>query len=181
MMTILVQVFQAATGSLTAAQSYQQLDDQLRRIDTIIRSDLEGVTARFTPPLDPAQNLGYFEYAENEFADLQGEDSDDTSASPPRPPRAGLSPGGCGWVRDLTGTVLRQQCVHADHDHQRICRDHLFLAQWQPLSPRPADRTGAATSIISWPITTGLQPPATLFYPVTFAAGNPSNGRPVSR
>ena len=77
MMTILVQIFQAATGSVTAAQSLQQLDDQLRRIDGIIRADLEGVTAKFTPPLDPAQNLGYFEYGENEFADMQGEDSDD--------------------------------------------------------------------------------------------------------
>jgi hypothetical protein len=77
MMTILVQIFQAATGSVSAAQAFQQLDDQLRRIDGIIRSDLEGATARFTPPLDPALNLGYFEYGENEFADLQFEDSDD--------------------------------------------------------------------------------------------------------
>src|SRR5215813_2644307 len=76
-MTILVQIFQAATGSVSAAQAYQQLDDQLRRLDGMIRADLEGVTARFTPPLDPDQNLGYFEYGENEFADLQGEDSDD--------------------------------------------------------------------------------------------------------
>ena len=30
-----------------------------------------------TPPLDPKNNLGYFEYGENAFADLQGEDSDD--------------------------------------------------------------------------------------------------------
>ena len=71
-MTILVQVFQAATGALSAAQSLQQLDDQLRRLDGTIRSDLLGVTAHFTPPLDPAQNLGYFEYGENEFADMPG-------------------------------------------------------------------------------------------------------------
>ncbi len=77
LMTILVQIFQAATGSVSAAQAYQQLDDQLRRLDGVIRGDLEGVTARFTPPLDPAQNLGYFEYGENEFADNQGEDGDD--------------------------------------------------------------------------------------------------------
>jgi prepilin-type N-terminal cleavage/methylation domain-containing protein len=77
MMTILVQIFQAATGSVSAAQAYQQLDDQLRRLDGILRGDLEGVTARFTPPLDPAQNLGYFEYGENDYADLQGEDCDD--------------------------------------------------------------------------------------------------------
>src|SRR5947209_5964082 len=77
LMTILVQIFQAATGSVSAAQAIQQLDDQLRRIDSIIRADLDGATARFTPPLDPIQNLGYFEYGENEFPDNQGEDSDD--------------------------------------------------------------------------------------------------------
>jgi hypothetical protein len=76
-MTIVVQIFQAATGVLSAAQTIQGLDDELKLLDSTIRADLGGVTARFTPPLDPAQNLGYFEYGENEFADLQGEDSDD--------------------------------------------------------------------------------------------------------
>jgi prepilin-type N-terminal cleavage/methylation domain-containing protein len=92
-MTILVQIFQAATGAVSAAQAYQQLDDQLRRIDGMIRGDLEGVTARFTPPLNPTQNLGYFEYIENEFADSQGEDSDDcirfTTKAPPNRPFTG--------------------------------------------------------------------------------------------
>jgi type II secretory pathway component PulJ len=93
LMTILVQIFQAATGSVSTAQAYQQLDEQLRRLDGTIRADLEGVTARFTPPLDPAQNLGYFEYGENEFADNQGEDSDDyirfTAKAPPERPFTG--------------------------------------------------------------------------------------------
>jgi type II secretory pathway pseudopilin PulG len=92
-MTVLVQVFQAATGAMSAAQAIQQLDDQLRRLDGTIRSDLQGVTARFTPPLDPNQNLGYFEYGENEFADIQGEDSDDyirfTAKAPPGQPFTG--------------------------------------------------------------------------------------------
>ena len=30
-----------------------------------------------TPPLDPKDNLGYFEYGENSFADNQGDDTDD--------------------------------------------------------------------------------------------------------
>jgi prepilin-type N-terminal cleavage/methylation domain-containing protein len=93
LMTILAQIFQAATGSVSAAQAYQQLDDQLRRLDGIIRGDLEGVTARFTPPLDPEQKLGYFEYGENEFADNQGEDGDDyirfTAKAPPGQPFTG--------------------------------------------------------------------------------------------
>src|SRR5262249_17919766 len=36
-----------------------------------------GVTARLDPPLDPQDNLGYFEYIENCQADAQGEDTDD--------------------------------------------------------------------------------------------------------
>ncbi len=92
-MTIMVQIFQAATGAVTAAQQLQGLDDQLKRLDATIRADLGGVTARFTPPLNPAANLGYFEYGENEFADNQGEDSDDyirfTAKAPPGQPFTG--------------------------------------------------------------------------------------------
>ena len=77
MMTAIVKTFQAATGALNAAQVYQELDNQLRLLDSTIRSDLNGVTARLTPPLNPNNNLGYLEYGENEFADVQGEDSDD--------------------------------------------------------------------------------------------------------
>jgi prepilin-type N-terminal cleavage/methylation domain-containing protein len=77
MMTIIVQIFQAATGSVTAAKVYSQLDDSLRELDATIRTDLQGATAHFTPPLDPADDLGYFEYIENTWADAQGEDSDD--------------------------------------------------------------------------------------------------------
>jgi prepilin-type N-terminal cleavage/methylation domain-containing protein len=77
LMTIIVQIFGAATGSLSGAQAYQELDNKLRQLDVTIRSDLQGVTASFTPPLDPKDNKGYFEYGENSFADQQGEDSDD--------------------------------------------------------------------------------------------------------
>jgi len=85
-MAVVAQVFQAATGAVSTAQAIQDLDGQLRRLESVIRSDLGGATARFTPApnyplgpfgLDPLQNRGYFEYGENEFADNQGEDSDD--------------------------------------------------------------------------------------------------------
>jgi prepilin-type N-terminal cleavage/methylation domain-containing protein len=102
-MTILVQVFQSATGALSAAQTIQELDDRLKLLDSTIRSDLGGVTARFTPPLDPALNLGYFEYGENEFPDIQGEDSDDyirfTAKAPPDRPFTGRM-----WVNPLVST-----------------------------------------------------------------------------
>ncbi len=77
MMTVIVQIFQAATGAVSAARTYQDLDSGLRQLDATIRQDLGNVTARMTPPLDPKNNLGYFEYIENSFADLQGEDTDD--------------------------------------------------------------------------------------------------------
>ncbi len=77
MMTAIVKIFQAATGALNSAQVYQELDNQLRLLDSTIRSDLNGVTCKLTPPNNPQNNQGYLEYGENEFADLQGEDSDD--------------------------------------------------------------------------------------------------------
>ena len=101
-MTVMVQIFQSATGALTAAQTIQDLDNQLKLLDSTIRSDLGGVTAQFTPPLDPTQNLGYFEYIENEFADVQGEDSDDclrfTAKAPPGQPFTGRM-----WVTQPAG------------------------------------------------------------------------------
>jgi hypothetical protein len=92
-MTVIVQIFQAATGALSSAQAFQELDNQLRRLDSTIRSDLGGLTAHTTPPLDPRNNLGYLELGENEFADMQGEDSDDyirfTAKAPPDRPFIG--------------------------------------------------------------------------------------------
>ncbi len=92
-MTVMVQVFQAATGALTTAQRIHELDNRLKLLDSTIRSDLAGATATFTPPLDPTQGKGYFEYIENEFADIQGEDSDDilkfTTKAPPGQPFTG--------------------------------------------------------------------------------------------
>jgi type II secretory pathway component PulJ len=77
MMVILVQVFQSALGAMSASKSSQELEITLRSIDSMIRSDLAGVTAKMTPPNDPSQKTGYFEYGENAPADLQGEDTDD--------------------------------------------------------------------------------------------------------
>lgn len=77
MMTIFVSIFAAATGAITVSRKLQGLDQSLRNIDGTIRRDLAGITARLTPPLNPDNNLGYFEYGENAFADAQGEDTDD--------------------------------------------------------------------------------------------------------
>ena len=164
-MTILVQVFQAATGALTAATTVQQLDDQLKLLDSTIRSDLNGVTARFTPPLDPAQNLGYFEYGENEFADLQGEDTDDyirfTAQAPPGRPFTGRM-----WVNS-TGSmhsaplVFNNECQpNRSPSPANMPRSSIFCAtatctvacSWSPRSnsPRSCPRSATCPFLSRW-------------------------------
>jgi prepilin-type N-terminal cleavage/methylation domain-containing protein len=99
-MTVLTSIFAAATGAITTSRSLQELDQRLRRLDGTLRADLAGVTARLNPVrpdgrfgLDPKDNLGYFEYGENAFADAQGEDTDDylafTAQAPPGQPFVG--------------------------------------------------------------------------------------------
>src|SRR5689334_8054211 len=56
-MTVIVQIFQAATGAMSGAQAFQEFDNELRQLDATIRADLRGVTARLTPPLNPKDNL----------------------------------------------------------------------------------------------------------------------------
>ena len=77
MMTVIVTIFSAATGALNGLQATHQLDGDLRQVDITIRRDLQGVTAKLSPPLNPKDERGYFEVGENAFADLQNEDTDD--------------------------------------------------------------------------------------------------------
>ncbi len=79
-MTIVVNVFRSATGAVRGVQINQEFEVNLRRLEATLRQDLAGATARFTPPLNPKDGLGYFEYGENSFADVQGEDTDDWMA-----------------------------------------------------------------------------------------------------
>ncbi|MBV8230277.1 MAG: prepilin-type N-terminal cleavage/methylation domain-containing protein [Planctomycetaceae bacterium] len=87
MMTAIAAIFSAATGAASTARVYQDLEGSMRQLDAMIRYDLTGITTPVmrTHPndpkhnygFDPSQNYGYFEYSENQFADLQGEDTDD--------------------------------------------------------------------------------------------------------
>ena len=122
MMTFIVQIFQAATGALNAAQVYQELDNQLRLLDSTIRSDLGGVTCKLTPPNNPKNNTGYLEYGENEFADVQGEDSDDYIRFTAKAP-AGRPFTGRMWVPPFNAANLTAQ--------QTI---NLFEAGYQPIT-----------------------------------------------
>lgn len=82
MMLIIVAIFQSATGAVTVSRAFTILDQDLRRLDSTLRQDLQGVEAIMTPPgIDPTDTrprIGYFEYAENSLSDNQEEDSDDT-------------------------------------------------------------------------------------------------------
>ncbi|MBV8269459.1 MAG: prepilin-type N-terminal cleavage/methylation domain-containing protein, partial [Planctomycetaceae bacterium] len=87
MMTAIAAIFSAATGAASTARVYQDLEGSMRQLDAMIRYDLTGITTPVmrTHPndpkhnygFDPSQNYGYFEYGENQFADPQGEDTDD--------------------------------------------------------------------------------------------------------
>ena len=78
MMTILVQIFQSATGAIERLAD----DPGARRRPPPARLDDPAGPRRRHRQDDPAarpgpEDLGYFEYGENAFADLQGEDTDD--------------------------------------------------------------------------------------------------------
>ena len=116
MMTVIVQVFQAATSSLSASRTYLELDGTLRHLDAVLRTDLDNVTARFTPPLDPDFNLGYFEYGENSFSDLQGEDADDYIRFTSKAPEGQFFTGRmyvAPWIPLATMTPAQLQAYYA--------------------------------------------------------------------
>ncbi len=100
MMLILASIFQAATGAMTSMRTYQELDDNLRLLDLTIRQDLIGSTARMTPPNNPLNKTGYFEYGEGAPADAQGEDTDDYLAFTVKAPEGQVFTGRC-WIKDL--------------------------------------------------------------------------------
>ena len=58
MMTIIAQIFQATTGAIQIARAYQEIEQDLRAVEGTIKRDLAGVTAKFTPPLNPKDGLG---------------------------------------------------------------------------------------------------------------------------
>jgi prepilin-type N-terminal cleavage/methylation domain-containing protein len=134
-MTILTTIFRSATGAVTAVQTIDGLDQNLRRLDAVLRRDLQGCTARFTPGITrPSDNRGYFEYSEGELADLQGEDVDDyiafTAKAPEGQPFIGriyvptvIAPAG---VPTLSGVSPQMQPISVTSDFAEIiyfCRE----------------------------------------------------------
>ena len=104
MMLILASIFQAATGAMISMRTYQELDDNLRLLDLTLRSDLAGTTAVMTPPNNPLNKTGYFEYGENAPADLQGEDTDDYLAFTVKAPEGRVFTGRI-WIPDPPNSI----------------------------------------------------------------------------
>ena len=156
MMITIVAIFQAATGAVSVSRAYTLLDQDLRRLDVTLRQDLAGVTCVMTPPNNPNQNGGYFEYAENALSDAQDEDSDDTlrftAKAPDGRPFTGriwvpkrvmpdtLTGGDPGYAVTPTPTSPgRAVTLVAGPRHEPVRGDHLLPARRQALSPRAPD------------------------------------------
>ncbi|MEZ6106806.1 MAG: prepilin-type N-terminal cleavage/methylation domain-containing protein [Pirellulaceae bacterium] len=60
----LVNAFRVLSNELTDSRAILELAGQLRSSGETIRNDLRGVTVPVSPWVDPADGLGYFEYAE---------------------------------------------------------------------------------------------------------------------
>jgi prepilin-type N-terminal cleavage/methylation domain-containing protein len=113
-MVVITSVFRSAATVASRQKISMEQETTLRRLDSLIRQDLRGATFLLEPakqpyssalpysndsftffqPINPRDNLGYFEYGENSIADKQGEDGDDylafTTKSPEGQPFRGF-------------------------------------------------------------------------------------------
>jgi type II secretory pathway pseudopilin PulG len=64
LMAGVVTLFGSVTDSVSRGQAMMELADRLRATQHRLQTDLKYVTARMLPPLDPRDNLGYFEVEE---------------------------------------------------------------------------------------------------------------------
>ncbi len=154
MMTILVQIFSAATGAISISRTNQELDANLRLLDATIRRDLGGITARMTPPNDPKNGTGYFEYIENSAADAQLEDTDDsmafTTKAPEGVPFTGrfyvpLEVAGGGAIQPVTITSDYAEVIYFLRNGNLYRRVLLIVPERQGSVSNGAQATGGYT------------------------------------
>jgi prepilin-type N-terminal cleavage/methylation domain-containing protein len=69
MMGAVVTLFGVVSDSVSASRSLIEIQDRLRSAREILQQDLQGVTAKMTPPLRPENNQGYFEIIEGPMND----------------------------------------------------------------------------------------------------------------
>ncbi len=99
-MSVIVSIFSAATGSITAQRTYATLDQDLRRVESIMRRDLVGQDGkggsppRWTPPIRPTRPRAgaTSSTARTPWPTSRARTPTTTSPSPPRPPTASRSP-----------------------------------------------------------------------------------------
>lgn len=70
MMLILANVFAIVSDSINEQRAGIEIRGRMRGVVQQIQRDLEGVTVRMEPPVDPAWNEGYFEYIEGPFGPI---------------------------------------------------------------------------------------------------------------
>lgn len=70
MMLILANVFGQVTGAINEQRAAIEMRQQLRTVADRLRQDLEGITVRMRPPVNPAWNEGYFEYVEGPYGPI---------------------------------------------------------------------------------------------------------------
>jgi len=68
-MAAVAEVFGLFGAGVSDSRSVIEMTDQMRAAAYRLRQDLAGTTAPTLPPLDPAQEQGYFEYIEGPATD----------------------------------------------------------------------------------------------------------------
>jgi type II secretory pathway component PulJ len=70
LMASIASLFAFVTNSVSDSRALVEMTDRLRTVKQRLQLDLEGITAPTTPPLNPDQELGYFEYIEGPIGPL---------------------------------------------------------------------------------------------------------------
>lgn len=202
-MVITTQVFRSAATAASRQKVAMEQEQILRRFDATLRQDLQGVTAKMDPSFEPArpdEQRGYFEYGENSFADIQGEDADDylafTAKAPDGQPFRGFivvqgmnALGNLFYSRIPITSNYAEIIYFVRHGnlYRRVMlvaperRGQLTVGAW----PGPG-LTNAAGSYVAMAVSGGLQvinpnaiPPNTAVFPVSWQAMNTVSARPA--
>jgi len=81
MMAAIGQVFSMFGRSVSGSRTALDMNARMRTVAWRLRQDLSGATAPTTPPLDPADGLGYFEVIEGPLHDADAADGTTTLAA----------------------------------------------------------------------------------------------------
>lgn len=83
LMAIVVSIFSYVSEGMAESRAIMEMSDQLRNAKHQLQCDLSGATAPTIPPLNPAANLGYFEYVEGPIGPVTPQYTTDSSLGDP--------------------------------------------------------------------------------------------------